>query len=307
VHRKTEEISTCLSPAFPIQYFNRDRRCRTAAEVVLMAKRTMWKVAAAVLAVIIAGIVYCVFFAEEKDGTVQYQTGTESEGNDGGLSEVSGESNAAQVSNRVTQNSGTSLSSGTGQQAMNDGIVQSTGNEKSSGQTGTDTQNSIVTLVYVHVCGAVKNPAVYSLPEGSRVCDAIAKAGGLMETAADDYVNQARFLSDGERVYIPEKGELSSLSASQYAAGQPVNNAGGSQCGSNVQTGGQEPLPVNINTAGISELTTLPGIGESRAESIIAYREMHGAFSKIEDIMKISGIKGAAYEKIKERICTGNE
>ena len=86
-----------------------------------------------------------------------------------------------------------------------------------------------------------------------------------------------------------------------------MNNAGGSQCGSNVQTGGQEPLPVNINTAGISELTTLPGIGESRAESIIAYREMHGAFSKIEDIMKISGIKGAAYEKIKERICTGNE
>jgi len=262
-----------------------------------MAKRTMWKVAAAVLAVVVAGIVYCIFFAEEKDDAVQYQTGAESDGNVGGLSEGSGESNVAQLSNSVTQNSGTSLSTGTGQQGMNDGIVQSTGNGKSSEQTGTDTQNSSATLIYVHVCGAVKNPAVYSLPEGSRVCDAIAKAGGLTENAADDYVNQARFLSDGERVYIPEKDELSSLNASQYAAGQPV--------GSNRSS--QEKLPVNINTAGISELTTLPGIGESRAESIIAYRETHGAFSKIEDIMKISGIKGAAYEKIKDRICTGNE
>ena len=98
-------------------------------------------------------------------------------------------------------------------------------------------------------------------------------------------------------MYIPEKDELSSLSASQYAAGQLVGSNGSSQ----------EKLPVNINIAGISELTTLPGIGESRAESIIAYRETHGAFSKIEDIMKISGIKGAAYEKIKDRICTGNE
>ena len=146
----------------------------------------------------------------------------------------------------------------------------------------------------------MKNPGVYALVRNSRVYDAIAMAGGLTETAADDYVNQARYLSDGERVYIPQKEELSNLSSSQYAAGQPVADG---QSGDSEQ----ENLPVNINTAGIGELTTLPGIGESRAESIIAYREQHGSFARIEDIMKISGIKDAAYEKIKDRICTGNE
>ncbi len=250
-----------------------------------MAKRTMWKVAAAVLAVVVAGIVYCIFFAEEKDDTVQYRTGEESakESADGSL--VDG------IPSDDKNGSGT---------VSNGFVTETNDNDNASVSAdnigGSTVQNS-GSLVYVHVCGAVKNPAVYSLPEGSRVCDAITKAGGLTENAADDYVNQARFLNDGERVYIPEKDELSSLNASQYAAGQSVASIGGSQV----------KLPVNINTAGISELTTLPGIGESRAESIIAYREKHGAFSKIEDIMKISGIKGAAYEKIKDRICTGNE
>jgi len=257
-----------------------------------MAKRTRWKMAVAALAVVIAGIGYCVFFAEEKDGAVQYQTGEESDGTVGEMSVTGSRSDDAQEDSGAAQSSGTSLKNGNGSNPV---------------QADADVQNGSQKLVYVHVCGAVKKPAVYSLPEGSRVCDAIAKAGGLTEDAADDYVNQARFLNDGERVYIHNKAELSDLSASQYAAGQPVNHTGNGPNGSDAQTGGQERLPVNINTAGISELTTLPGIGESRAESIIAYREAHGAFSKIEDIMKISGIKGAAYEKIKDRICTGNE
>lgn len=239
-----------------------------------MLKKTKWKIAAAVLAVVIAGSVYCIFFAEEKDGTVQYQTGEKAIG-------ISADGSLDDGAESDSRNGGNSSDSESSDWMENTANVL-TGNPN---------------LIYVHVCGAVKNPTVYSLPEGSRVCDAITKAGGLTETAADDYVNQARFLTDGERVYIPEKDELSNLSASQYAAGQPVDSAGGSQ----------EMLQVNINTAGISELTTLPGIGESRAESIIAYREKHGAFAKIEDIMKISGIKGAAYEKIKDRICTGNE
>ncbi len=244
-----------------------------------MAKRTKRKIAAAVLAVVIAGIVYCVFFAEEKDGTVQYQS-----------SEEATEDFVTSV-NALVDNGG---SNGT---QPGSSVKKDSKTGQSQDQADEAVQNDGQNLIYVHVCGAVKKPAVYSLPENSRVCDAIAKAGGLTENAADDYVNQARFLSDGERVYIPEKEELSNLSTSQYAAGQQVGNTDNSQ----------ENLPVNINTAGVSELTSLPGIGESRAESIVAYREKHGAFARIEDIMKISGIKGAAYEKIKDRICTGNE
>ncbi len=264
-----------------------------------MAKRTRWKIATAALAVVVIGIVYCVFFAEEKDEAVQYHTeeAAREPADDSYGNEPIADFGKASADSKGS-NSGTGQNSGTG--------LNSTSGQSSSLTSETEQVNNLH-LIYVHICGAVQKPAVYSLPEGSRVYDAIAKAGGMTETAADDYVNQARFLSDGERVYIPEKEELNTLSASQYAAGQPLNSVGGNQGGNGIQTGSQEKIPVNINTAGISELTTLPGIGESRAESIIAYREKHGYFARIEDIMKISGIKGAAYEKIKDRICTGNE
>lgn len=281
-----------------------------------MAKKVKWKIAVAVLAVVVAGSVYCIFFAEEKEGTVQYQTGEEFTENVNGLSADATVSNGYQANSSVTQAFGISQSdekaqhSGNGENygtSSENGSGQRNGNSKNPGQADAELQDSSLSLIYVHVCGAVQNPAVYSLSEGSRVCDAVAKAGGFTESAADDYVNQARFLSDGERVYIPKKDELSSLSASQYAAGQSVNYIRNGLSEAGLTATGQEQVPVNINTAGINELTTLPGIGESRAESIIAYRENHGAFSRIEDIMKISGIKGAAYEKIKDRICTGNE
>lgn len=210
-----------------------------------MTSRTIRKTVIAILAVVIAGIVYCVFFTEEKSTEVQYLTEEES--------------NNPVISPEELRE------------------------EK---------------MIWVHICGAVKVSGVYSLPEGARVCDVIRMAGGLSEGAAADYVNQARFLLDGERVYIPEMTELTGLSASQYAAGQAVTLTGSSA---------GDGYPVNINTAGVSELMTLPGIGESRAESIIAYREQNGGFTSIEDIMQISGIKGAAYEKIKDRICTGYE
>ena len=244
-----------------------------------MFKKTKWKIAMAVLAIVAAGIVYCVFFTEEKEGTVLYQFGATNE-------ETAGDSSAKDPVNPKAQ---------TGVNAFEFLVA-----DQVAKQEVTDVSKNSETPIYVHVCGAVKNPGVYALVKNSRVYDAIAMAGGLTEAAADDYVNQARYLSDGERVYIPQKEELSNLSSSQYAAGQPVADG---QSGDSEQ----ENLPVNINTAGISELTTLPGIGESRAESIIAYREQHGFFTRIEDIMKISGIKGAAYEKIKDRICTGNE
>ncbi len=134
-------------------------------------------------------------------------------------------------------------------------------------------------VCFVHICGAVKNPGVYELATGSRIYDAIVLAGGLREDANDSYQNQAAVVTDGMQIYIPTKSE---------AQPAPDNRK------SNL---------VNINTADLTQLMTLSGIGESRAKSIIAYREKHGSFSSKEEIMKVSGIKEGAYEKIKDAIC----
>ena len=252
-----------------------------------MLQKIKWKTVITVLVVVIAGIVYCVFFTKENDSTVQYQTDNTA---DEEISHVKVPEKTGADKEMLTDNTVVGQSDGSGAELrQNVGV----------------TLPEEADLIFVHVCGAVKKPGVYAVSKGARVCDAITMSGGLTEKAADDYVNQARSLTDGERVYIPKRDELGDLSVSQYAAGQQVTYTGNSQ--SNGTKESKEQQPVNINTATLSELTTLPGIGESRAESIIAYRETHGPFSKIVDIMKINGIKDAAYEKIKDRICTGNE
>ena len=131
--------------------------------------------------------------------------------------------------------------------------------------------------VYVYVCGAVNSEGVYQLPTGSRVYEAIESAGGFKEDAAKASVNQAKVLSDEESIYVPTMGEQI----------EPV-----------IENDGK----VNINCATKEELMNLPGIGESRADSIIKYREKNGGFQTIEDIMQVSGIKGALFEQIKDLI-----
>lgn len=131
--------------------------------------------------------------------------------------------------------------------------------------------------IFVYVCGAVNCEGVYELPSGSRVYQAIEVAGGLREDADKNSVNQAEVLEDEERIYVPTIGEEVSLVA-------------------------EEEGKVNINKASKEELMTLPGVGESRAESIIKYREEQGAFQNIEDIMQVSGIKEGLFEKIKDLI-----
>ncbi len=134
-------------------------------------------------------------------------------------------------------------------------------------------------FIWVFVCGAVESPQVVKLPVGSRAMVAVKMAGGMTEDADESFVNLAAILEDGEKLYIPTKEEAVSLSIQEE----------------------KESL-VNINTAGTKELCTLLGIGESRAEDIIAYRETHGPFAAIEDIMKVPGIKENAFAKIKDAI-----
>ncbi len=145
--------------------------------------------------------------------------------------------------------------------------------------------SSTDTDIFVYVCGEVNSPGVYELEEGSRVYEAIEAAGGALEGADIDSVNQAELLTDGQQIKIYSKEEMSQ--------GTSLYNESGTAASSG---------KVNINTADKTLLMTLPGIGESRAGDIIKYRDEHGLFSSIEDIKNISGIKDKMFEKIKDYI-----
>ena len=140
--------------------------------------------------------------------------------------------------------------------------------------------------IYIDVCGAVSCPGVYILPEGSRVFRAIEAAGGFTEEAARASVNQAAVLQDAMKLYVPTEEEVQ--------AGGTAPDAGG--------TGRADDGRVNLNTAGMEELCGIPGIGKARASDILAYREQHGSFSSIEELMQISGIKEGTFSKIRDLI-----
>lgn len=151
--------------------------------------------------------------------------------------------------------------------------------------------NSEKSGVYVYICGEVKNPGVYELSADSRIYEAVDAAGGFTEDAARERVNLASKVSDGMQITIYNMEDIASLPADS-----------GSEDGSSGQNGTAGTGLVNLNTATKEELMTLKGIGEAKAEDIIRYREKSGGFKKIEEIMKISGIKEAGFQKIKDRI-----
>lgn len=201
--------------------------------------------------------------------------------------------------------------------------------------TGGNAQQSAT--CFVHIYGAVVNPGVYELQEGSRIYQAVSAAGGFAEEACQDYVNQARQVSDGMKIWIPTEKEAAKLltssgdgkggtgglggssadtvnvsgpygdNAGVETVGTQTVNSGGAGAGENSGVGAAGSGLVNINTATVEQLCTLNGIGESRAKTIIAYREAHGNFTKKEDIMKVTGIKESSYAKIKDQITVGKE
>lgn len=167
-----------------------------------------------------------------------------------------------------------------------------TGTGKSPSETQVEVDNSKAAGIYVYICGEVANPGVYELSEDSRIYEAVDAAGGFTENAARESINLASKVSDGMQITIYNKEEAASLPAGGTSADK---NSGQDQMS------GSSSL-VNLNTATKEELMTLKGIGESKAEDIIRYREKSGGFKKIEDIMKISGIKEAGFQKIKDSI-----
>lgn len=171
--------------------------------------------------------------------------------------------------------------------------VGTTAAEMQSGKNDAVLQESRTELIYVYVCGSVNEPGVYEVREGSRVHELIALAGGFAEDAYTLSVSMAKTVTDGQTLYVPHLDE-----AEDDAAGSGLS---GSVTGDD-DTYGQK-TKININTASVEQLMTLKGIGESRARDIVDYRMRNGSFKKTEDVMKVSGIKEAAYSKIKDDIC----
>lgn len=149
--------------------------------------------------------------------------------------------------------------------------------------------------IFVDICGAVTKPGVYRMPPDSRVYEAVEAAGGLLPEAAGNRVNQAQPLSDGQQIYVPTKEEAEKAGAVPAEGAFPEIKAGEN---SPVSENGK----VNLNTADAAALQTLSGIGESKAQAILAYREEHGGFSSIEELMDVPGIKENTFLKIKEKI-----
>lgn len=140
--------------------------------------------------------------------------------------------------------------------------------------------------IYVQINGAVKYPGVYKVQDGARIFDVVELAGGMTEEAAPEAVNQALPIEDGQMITIctQEEWKLMQAEEIQTAAEQADDGL------------------VDINTADAAELCTLPGVGQARAESILAYRQEHGSFQTVEEIKQVSGIKDGLYMKIKDKI-----
>ena len=182
--------------------------------------------------------------------------------------------------------------------------------EPSAGSTDrtelSDASSEEAKTLVVHICGAVSAPGVYELPAGSRIIDAVEAGGGFLPEAEEACCTLAEEIVDGCQIYIMTKSESCADGQTEKKAGiQTSPDSDMQTTDRNVRSNSATALEnglVNLNTADIAALTTLPGIGESRAKAIISYREQHGAFAQIEDIMKISGIKQAAFSKIKDKI-----
>ncbi len=141
--------------------------------------------------------------------------------------------------------------------------------------------------VTVHVAGQVASPGVYAVPAGGRVADAVIAAGGTASEADVEQLNLAARLSDGERIYVPRKGEAPPPASPSLAA------AGGSTAG------GAPAGPVDLNTATAEQLDALPGVGPATSKAILTYRANHGRFRSVTELLEVPGIGPAKLEALR--------
>jgi len=234
---------------------------------------------------------------KSKKDTDEKKADTEDRQNDGGSS--------AESRKKQAESDGSDAGNGTG----SDSGKHTSDADIDNGSEAVSDKEMQQAMIYVDVCGAVANPGVFQLAAGSRVFQAIEAAGGYLPEAALTCVNRAGVLTDGQQLYIltQEEMEWQGLDPAEMAGasdGQMNGSAGtGQNTGMTAQV--QQDNRININTADEAQLTTLTGIGATRAQAIIAYREENGPFAAIEDIMNVQGIKEGTFAKIKDEIVVG--
>ena len=161
-------------------------------------------------------------------------------------------------------------------------------------------------MCWVHICGAVKRPSVYELPRGSRIVDAVQAAGGFLENADNNYVNLAEPVRDGMKVVIPtlaQTGEEEAQAFGIVSEGGALNTDEKESTRANNGTEGtSSDGKIDLNKADRDLLCTLTGIGGTKADAIIAYRDACGGFSSPEELMQVNGIGEGTYQKIRDRI-----
>lgn len=234
---------------------------------------------------------------KSKKDTDEKKADTEDRQNDG--------DNSAEFRKKQAESDGSDAGNGTGSDSgkhISDADID-------NGSEAVSDKEMQQAMIYVDVCGAVANPGVFQLAAGSRVFQAIEAAGGYLPEAALTCVNRAGVLTDGQQLYIltqeeMERQGLDPAEMSGVSDGQ-MNGSAGTGQNTEMTAQVQQDNRININTADEAQLTTLTGIGATRAQAIIAYREENGPFAAIEDIMNVQGIKEGTFAKIKDEIVVG--
>lgn len=234
---------------------------------------------------------------KSKKDTDEKKADTEDRQNDGG--------NSAEFWKKQAESDGSDAGNGTG----SDSGKHTSDADIDNGSEAVSDKEMQQAMIYVDVCGAVANPGVFQLAAGSRVFQAIEAAGGYLPEAALTCVNRAGVLTDGQQLYIltQEEMERQGLDPAEMvkASDGQMNGSAGTGQNTGMAAQVQQDNRININTADEAQLTTLTGIGATRAQAIIAYREENGPFAAIEDIMNVQGIKEGTFAKIKDEIVVG--
>ena len=234
---------------------------------------------------------------KSKKDTDEKNADTEDRQNDGG--------DSAEFRKKQAESDGSDAGNGTG----SDSGKHTSDADIDNGSEAVSDKEMQQAMIYVDVCGAVANPGVFQLAAGSRVFQAIEAAGGYLPEAALTCVNRAGVLTDGQQLYIltQEEMERQGLDPAEMsgASDGQMNGSAGTGQNTGIAAQAQQDNRININTADEAQLITLTGIGATRAQAIIAYREENGPFAAIEDIMNVQGIKEGTFAKIKDEIVVG--
>ena len=186
-------------------------------------------------------------------------------------------------------------------EAENIQLMQKSRSSSSTTMENTASSSSVSEskTVTCDISGAVKHEGVYTLKNGARLQELIEAAGGTTSRAQLKAINRAILLKDQDKIHIPYKGEkVENAATTGTDTGSPASSTS-SESGSSEQGSGEK---INLNTANVADLQKLTGIGEKKAEQIIAYREQKGSFKKIEDLMQVSGIGEKTFASLKDQL-----